>query len=350
MSYYLSGELITMYQLIRTLLFLLPAESAHHASLVGLSFMHKLGLLTSSYSKEENPITVMGIRFPNRVGLAAGLDKNGDYFQALSTIGFGFVEIGTVTPRPQSGNPAPRLFRLPKAKAIINRMGFNNEGIDHLLTNVESARQNGFKGIIGINIGKNFDTAVDNATADYLICLRAAYLHADYITINISSPNTPGLRTLQYGKELDKLLSAIKNEQLLLEAQHSKYTPITVKVAPDLNEDEIKDIAEILIKNKMDALIATNTTLSRDAVSALKHGDEAGGLSGLPVKDMSNAVIREFHKHLKTKLPIIGVGGIFSYEDAQEKLDAGADLVQIYTGFIYQGPNLIHACQKISKT
>lgn len=329
---------------------MLPTESAHHVSLAALYYMNKLGLLNFIRSnKLERSVTIMGIRFPNRVGLAAGLDKNGDYFEALSKLGFGFVEIGTVTPRSQPGNPAPRLFRLPKANAIINRMGFNNEGIDHLLANVERSRENGFKGIIGINIGKNFDTAVENATEDYLISLRAAYVHADYITINISSPNTPGLRTLQYGDELNNLLSEIKAEQLLLESKHKKYTPITVKVAPDLSKDEIKEIAEILIINNMDALIATNTTVSRDAVSSLKHGDEAGGLSGQPVRDMSTEVIREFYKYLNSKIPIIGVGGIFSADDAQEKLDAGADLVQIYTGFIYQGYDLIHSCQKITK-
>lgn len=339
-----------MYSLIRAALFLLPAETAHHLTLSGLSAVNKLGFLKRFNSSQQNhTVTVMGITFPNRVGLAAGLDKNGGYIEALANLGFGFVEIGTITPRAQAGNPAPRLFRLPKAKAIINRMGFNNEGIDHLLKNVSQSRQAGFKGIIGINIGKNFDTAVENATEDYLICLHAAYIHADYITINISSPNTPGLRTLQYGEELNKLLSAIKAEQLKLESEHEKYIPIAVKVAPDLDVNEIQEVAETLLRNKIDALIATNTTLSRDAVSTLKHGNEGGGLSGLPVRDMATVVIREFHKHLDSQIPIIGVGGIFSVEDAQEKLDAGAELVQVYTGLIYKGPSLIKSCQNLSK-
>lgn len=340
-----------MYQLIRVLLFLLPAETAHHITLTGLSVVNKLGLLKRlSTPQKYETVTVMGIKFPNRVGLAAGLDKNGDHIEALANLGFGFIEIGTITPKAQSGNPAPRLFRLPKAKAIINRMGFNNEGIDNLLKNVAQSRLAGFEGIIGINIGKNFNTAVENATEDYLICLRAAYVHADYITINISSPNTPGLRTLQYGEELNQLLAAIKREQLNLELEHGKYIPIAVKVAPDLEINEIKEVAEILLSNKIDALITTNTTTSRDAVSTLVHGNEAGGLSGLPVREMSTEVIREFHKHLGFQIPIIGVGGIFSAEDAQDKLDAGADLVQVYTGLIYQGPNLIKSCQSINKT
>lgn len=340
-----------MYQLIRVLLFLLPAETAHHITLTGLSVVNKLGLLKRlSTPQKYETVTVMGIKFPNRVGLAAGLDKNGDHIEALANLGFGFIEIGTITPKAQSGNPAPRLFRLPKAKAIINRMGFNNEGIDNLLKNVAQSRLAGFEGIIGINIGKNFNTAVENATEDYLICLRAAYVHADYITINISSPNTPGLRTLQYGEELNQLLAAIKREQLNLELEHGKYIPIAVKVAPDLEINEIKEVAETLLSNKIDALITTNTTTSRDAVSTLVHGNEAGGLSGLPVREMSTEVIREFHKHLGFQIPIIGVGGIFSAEDAQDKLDAGADLVQVYTGLIYQGPNLIKSCQSINKT
>jgi len=339
-----------MYQLIRAVLFLLPAETTHHLTLSGLSAVNKLGFLKLfNSSRKEATTTVMGIKFPNRVGLAAGLDKNGEYIKALSNLGFGFIEIGTITPRAQPGNPSPRLFRLPKAKAIINRMGFNNKGIDHLLKNVVQARLAGFEGVIGINIGKNFDTPVENATEDYLICLRAAYVHADYIAINISSPNTPGLRTLQYGDELNQLLSAIKTEQLKLESEHGKYVPIAVKVAPDLKINEIKEVAATLLSNNIDALIATNTTLSRDAVSMLNHGNEAGGLSGVPVKELSAVVIREFHKYLGSQIPIIGVGGIFSAEDAQEKLDAGAELIQVYTGLIYQGPNLIKSCQDISK-
>jgi len=289
----------------------------------------------------------MGIDFPNRVGLAAGLDKNGEYIQALSALGFGFIEIGTVTPRPQPGNTKPRLFRLPAAKAIINRMGFNNKGIDYLTDQVIEARNKGFTGIIGINIGKNFNTFVENATEDYLIGLRVAYPYADYITVNISSPNTPGLRSLQYGDELDNLLSALKLEQVKLAAQYKKYKPIAIKVAPDLTKEEIKGIAEALLKNNMDGLIATNTTLSREAVCCMLHGDEAGGLSGEPVKEISTKVIRQFSSCLKGEIPIIGVGGIASVKDAQEKLDAGASLVQIYTGLIYEGPNLVKICAKI---
>jgi dihydroorotate dehydrogenase len=331
-----------LYKIIQTLLFLLPAEVSHYFTLNLLSILDSIGILTLLKPKVENQnIKVMGIEFPNKVGLAAGLDKNGQHIKALSNLGFGFVEIGTVTPRAQPGNPKPRLFRLPRAKAIINRMGFNNHGVDALILNVNKIRGSGFNGIIGINIGKNFDTAVEDANQDYLIGLRQAYRYADYIAVNISSPNTPGLRTLQYGKELNNLLSAIKNEQMKLSLEFKKYIPVAIKVAPDLNDEEIKGIAESLLENNMDGLIATNTTLSRDAVDGMQHGDEAGGLSGQPVRDMSTRVIREFHKYLKDQIPIIGVGGISSAKDAQDKLDAGADLVQLYTGLIYEGPKLI---------
>ena len=334
-----------MYKLLTKLLFLIPPETAHHLTLKGLSLANRLGLLKNK-NDTNSSIKVMGINFPNRVGLAAGLDKNGEYIQALSALGFGFVEIGTVTPRPQPGNTKPRLFRLPNAKAIINRMGFNNKGIDYLTDQVVEARNNGFKGIIGINIGKNFDTYVENATEDYLIGLRVAYPYADYITVNISSPNTPGLRDLQYGEELNNLLSSLKVEQVKLAAQYKKYKPIAIKVAPDLSEEEITDIAEALLENNMDGLIATNTTLSREQVCCMLHGDEAGGLSGEPVRDMSTAVIRQFSALLKDQIPIIGVGGISSAKDAQDKLDAGASLVQVYTGLIYEGSGLVKACVK----
>ncbi len=315
---------------------------AHHFSLGSLSVLNRLGLLKLFKSGSTvKPVEVMGIEFPNRVGLAAGLDKNGEYIEALSALGFGFIEIGTVTPRPQDGNPKPRLFRLPKAQAIINRMGFNNKGVKYLVDKVNEARDAGFEGIIGINIGKNFDTKVDNATEDYLIGLREAYAYASYITVNISSPNTPGLRDLQYGKELNKLLAALKAEQMKLVSDYRVYKPIAIKVAPDLTGEEIKAIAEALLDNKMDALIATNTTLSRDAVKGMAHGGEAGGLSGAPVRDMSTDVIKQFHQHLKDRVPIIGVGGISSAKDAQDKLDAGASLVQVYTGLIYEGPSLV---------
>ncbi len=337
-----------MYSILQKLLFLLPPEKAHHFTLNTLSTLNKLGILKRLKPQSDNQtIEVMGINFPNRVGLAAGLDKNGEHIEALSNLGFGFIEIGTVTPRPQPGNDAPRLFRLPKAKAIINRMGFNNEGIDYLLERVYDAREDGFKGIIGINIGKNFDTAVEDATEDYLIGLRKAYPSADYITINISSPNTPGLRSLQYGDELNNLLSTLKAEQAKLMSFYKYYKPIAVKVAPDLDPIEITGIAQALLDNNIDALIATNTTLSRDTVKGLKYGDEAGGLSGEPVREMSTEVIRHFHQHLKDRVPIIGVGGISSAKDAQDKLDAGASLVQVYSGLIYKGPSLLKELVKI---
>lgn len=285
----------------------------------------------------------MGITFPNPIGLAAGLDKNGEYIDALGRLGFGFIEIGTVTPRAQPGNPAPRLFRLPEVAGIINRMGFNNKGVDYL---VEQVKQSTYKGVLGINIGKNFDTAVENAVDDYLICLRKVYQYADYITVNISSPNTPGLRSLQAGDELDKLLTLLKQEQGELESEHGKYVPLAVKVAPDLSDDEIKDISRVLRKNNIDGLIATNTTLARDKVSDLKHGSEQGGLSGDPVKELSTAVIAGFNQHLKGEIPIIGVGGISRATDAVDKINAGADLVQIYTGLIYRGISLISQSKK----
>ena len=331
-----------MYKLLQKILFLIPPEIAHHFTLISLTTLDKLGVLALIKPKtNQTVVEVMGIKFPNIIGLAAGLDKNGDHINALSNLGFGFIEIGTVTPRPQPGNPAPRLFRLPKAKAIINRMGFNNKGIDYLTDQVAKARQSGFDGVIGINIGKNFDTAVEDATEDYLIGLRTAYPYADYVTINISSPNTPGLRSLQYGEELDQLLSALKTEQMKLAASHKQYKPIAVKVAPDLNAVEIEGIATALLENNIDCLIATNTTLSRDAVIGMKHGSEAGGLSGEPVREMSTEVIKQFHHVLKDQIPIIGVGGIASAQDVKDKVDAGAVLVQVYSGLIYEGPLLV---------
>ena len=331
-----------MYKFFRKALFLLPAEASHDLSLLSLSIAYKTGLLNLIESKaESSPVTVMGIEFPNKVGLGAGLDKNGKHIHALSKFGFGFIEIGTVTPEAQSGNPKPRLFRIPQANAIINRMGFNNLGIDNLIENVQTAKEAGFEGIIGINIGKNLTTSVENAINDYLIGLNKAYLHADYITVNISSPNTPGLRSLQYGEELDNLLATIKNEQKILAKQHDKYKPIAVKVAPDLNDDEIKGVAESVLKNEIDALIATNTTLDKSTVDNLRFGQEAGGLSGEPVRNQSTRVIAEFYKYLQDQVPIIGIGGIASADDANEKLDAGASLVQVYSGLIYEGPSLV---------
>lgn len=337
-----------MYKFFRPLLFLLPAEVSHDLTLKSLSLANRLGVLKlfKQRSSEINTnttatIEVMGIQFPNKVGLAAGLDKNGKHINALSNFGFGFIEIGTVTPKAQAGNPKPRLFRLSRAKAIINRMGFNNEGVDALVQNVKTARKNGYNGVLGINIGKNLSTDVEHAIDDYLIGLRQAYYCADYITVNISSPNTPGLRSLQYGEELDKLLATLKAEQMSLSLEFKRYVPIAVKVAPDLSIDEVKDISEKILGNNIDALIATNTTLSRTAVKQYSKSAEAGGLSGQPVRDMSTQIIAEFHQHLEGHVPIIGVGGIASAADAQAKLDAGAVLVQVYSGLIYEGPSLV---------
>ncbi len=337
-----------MYKFIRNFLFLLPAEASHDLALFSLSIANKIGLLSLLKVKnDKTPVTVMGIQFPNKVGLAAGLDKNGKHIVALSKFGFGFIEIGTVTPQAQPGNSKPRLFRLPKAHAIINRMGFNNYGVDNLIQNVNLAKDAGFDGILGINIGKNLSTSVEDAVSDYLIGLRQAYFYADYITVNISSPNTPGLRSLQYGEELDHLLSKIKAEQMSLSLEFKKYVPIAIKVAPDLTDEEVKNVAETLLGNNLDGLIATNTTLDKTEVENLKHGEQAGGLSGKPVKDMSTKVIAEFYKHLQDQIPIIGVGGIASAADAKAKLDAGAVLVQVYSGLIYEGPGLVKKILKV---
>ena len=331
-----------MYKFLRPLLFLLPAEISHDLALFSLSIANKIGLLSFVKAPKNNtPVTVMGIEFPNKVGLAAGLDKNGKHIHALSKFGFGFIEIGTVTPKAQSGNPKPRLFRISQARAIINRMGFNNHGIDNLIQNVNFAKDAGFDGVLGINIGKNLTTAVEDAVSDYLIGLRQAYFYADYITVNISSPNTPGLRSLQFGEDLNKLLATIKKEQMSLSLEFKKYVPVAIKVAPDLTDEEVKDVAESLLANNIDALIATNTTISKHAVDNLDHGHEGGGLSGEPIRDSSTKIIAEFQKYLKDQIPIIGVGGIASAADAQAKLDAGAALIQVYSGLIYEGPRLV---------
>lgn len=328
-----------LYRMLRNLMFRLDAEKSHHLGLTGLSLMEMSGL-TCLFSRKmaAKSVRVMGLEFPNAVGLAAGLDKNGDYIEAMSALGFGFVEVGTVTPRPQPGNPKPRLFRIPEAEGIINRMGFNNLGVDHLLEQVKAAD---CKSLIGINIGKNFDTPVEKAVDDYLIGLKKVYAHADYVTINISSPNTPGLRNLQFGESLDELLSALKQAQAELAQVHGRYVPMAVKVAPDLSAEEVKQLAEAFAKQQIDAVIATNTTMSRDEVTGLKNADEAGGLSGAPVFAKSTEVVRQFRAALPQDLPIIAAGGIMSAEDALAKLDAGAALVQIYSGLIYRGPSLV---------
>jgi len=327
------------YQLMRKLMFKLDAEKAHHLGLNGLNILEMSGLSSLLYpTPPATPVKVMGLTFPNAIGLAAGLDKNGDYIEALASIGFGSIEIGTVTPRPQDGNPKPRLFRLPEAEAIINRMGFNNLGVDHLIEQVKVAQTDA---IIGINIGKNFDTPVEKAVDDYLIGLRKVYSHADYITINISSPNTPGLRTLQFGESLNELLKALKEEQAKLQQHYDRYVPMAVKVAPDLDSNEVEELAQAFTKFEIDAIIISNTTMSREGVESLPFGDEAGGLSGRPVFDKSTEIVRQFRQLLPKNLPIIAAGGIMSGEDAVKKLEAGASLVQIYSGLIYQGPKLV---------
>ena len=330
-----------MYSLLRECLFLFPAEFSHHFALRSLKLLARTGLAGKPQALPGRVVEVMGLEFPNPVGLAAGLDKNGEYIDALATSGFGFIEIGTVTPRPQPGNPTPRLFRLKAAKAIINRMGFNNHGAEYLLGQVKRAR---YQGILGINIGKNFDTPVERAVDDYLIALRKVYPYAHYVTVNISSPNTPGLRSLQYGEELRKLLMTLKAEQAVLAEQHGKYVPLAVKVAPDLSEEEIAGMAEVILDARMDALIATNTTLDKTRVADIEHGSEQGGLSGLPLTQRSTQVIRAFHQHLQDQVPIIGVGGIMTAQDAVDKLAAGAKLVQVYSGYIYAGPALVRKC------
>lgn len=327
------------YPAIRKVLFQFDAETIHELTIKGLKSTGKSPLNRLYKQQVQNkPVTVMGINFPNPVGLAAGLDKNGECINAFSAMGFGFVEVGTVTPRPQPGNDKPRIFRLPTANAVINRMGFNNKGVDYLVSQVHAAN---FNGVLGINIGKNKDTPEENAKDDYLHCMRKVYDLASYITVNISSPNTPGLRSLQYGDALNELLSALKAEQGILTEKYGKYVPLAVKIAPDLSSDEVKSIAKSLIDNGIDGVIATNTTLSREGVEGLEFGDEQGGLSGQPVKDKSTQVIKLLSEALDNKLPIIGVGGIASSDDANEKLQAGASLIQVYTGFIYQGPPLV---------
>ena len=328
-----------LYSLARPFLFSLAPERAHDLTLSLLKKTYKLGVMRQVI--EAKPVTCMGIQFPNPVGLAAGLDKNGAYIDALASLGFGFIEIGTITPRPQAGNPQPRLFRIPQAKAIINRMGFNNDGVDQLIENVKASN---FKGVLGINIGKNADTAVEDAVSDYLICVEKVYNYASYVTVNISSPNTKNLRSLQSGHALTELLETLKKRQLELAEEYQHYVPLVLKVAPDLTQEDIQFIASQLIEFKIDGLIVTNTTLSREGVENLPSGDEAGGLSGAPVFEKSTACLQAFSNILKDQIPLIGVGGILSGEQAIAKQQAGASLVQIYSGLIYTGPALIKDC------
>lgn len=329
-----------IYSLARPLLFQIDAETAHDITLKNLKFAEKIGALALYPATPVcMPRQVMGINFPNPVGLAAGLDKNGAVIDGMAALGFGFIEVGTVTPRAQSGNPKPRLFRVKEAQGIVNRFGFNNLGVDNLVENVKAAK---FKGVLGINIGKNFDTPMEKAADDYLICMQKVYAHASYITVNISSPNTKNLRALQEKEALSHLLATLKSEQTKLANQHGRYVPITLKIAPDLEREQINEIADLLMEHKIDGVIATNTTLSREAVKGMKNADETGGLSGAPVREKSTLVIQQLSQRLQGALPIIGVGGILSGADAVEKIAAGASLVQVYSGLIYKGPKLIH--------
>lgn len=331
-----------IYSLVRPLLFALEAETAHHLTLDALQALSRAGLAPAAGAAPPSCArTVMGIRFPNPVGLAAGLDKNGDYIDALARLGFGCIEIGTVTPRPQPGNPRPRLFRLPGARAIINRLGFNSEGVDRLVENVKRAR---WRGVLGINIGKNADTPLERAADDYLACLRKVYPLAAYVTVNISSPNTRDLRRLQQDAQLDDLLAKLKAEQGRLAGVHGRQVPLAVKIAPDLDAAQIADIAGSLRRHRVEAVIATNTTTARDGVAGMAHADEAGGLSGMPVLQRSTRIVQDLTQALQGEIPVIAVGGILSGADARAKIAAGASLVQLYTGLVYRGPGLVGEC------
>ncbi len=331
-----------LYPFIRKFFFSLDAETAHGIGMKGIDLLTVPGLgCTMARSVTPCPVEVMGLKFPNPVGLAAGLDKNGDHIDGLAALGFGFIEIGTITPRPQDGNPRPRLFRIPEAQGIINRMGFNNAGVDKLLENVRAAEFPKKGGILGINIGKNATTPIEKAADDYLICLDKVYNDASYITVNISSPNTKNLRELQKDEALDDLLAQLKARQEALAQQHGKYVPMALKIAPDLDDTQIAAIADALRRHRMDGVIATNTTLSREGVEGLPNASETGGLSGAPVFKKSTEVLKKLSTALAGELPIIGVGGIMGGEDAAEKIRAGASLVQFYSGFIYRGPELV---------
>jgi len=335
------------YALARPFLFGLDPEHAHELTLGTLARLQNTPMqCTWASPRVSDPVSVAGLEFPNRIGLAAGLDKNGRCIDGLGAMGFGFIEVGTVTPKGQPGNPKPRMFRLPEANALINRLGFNNDGLEVFVSNVKRAkfRQNG--GILGLNIGKNAATPIENAVDDYLICLDGVYPHADYVTVNISSPNTKNLRALQSDDALDALLGAVQQRKAALVKQHGRNVPIFVKIAPDLDEAQVEVIAATLRRHRIDGVVATNTTIARDAVKALPHGDEAGGLSGAPVFEASNRVIAQLRAALGPLYPIIGVGGVLSAADAQAKIAAGANLVQIYTGFIYKGPALIDAAAR----
>ncbi len=330
------------YPIARPFLFGLDPEHAHELTLGALARLQNTPLQCLWQQPRVNdPVTVAGLKFPNRLGLAAGLDKNGRCIDGLGAMGFGFIEVGTVTPKAQSGNPKPRMFRLPEANALINRLGFNNDGLGAFLANVQKARFRGHGGILGLNIGKNAATPIERAVDDYLLCLDGVYPHADYVTVNISSPNTKNLRDLQSDAALDALLAAVQERKLRLASQHGRQVPIFVKIAPDLDSSQVDAVAAILKRHGIDGVIATNTTVARDAVKHLQHGAEAGGLSGAPVFEASNRVIAQLRAALGSAYPIVGVGGVLSGADARAKRAAGADLVQIYTGFIYRGPVLV---------
>jgi dihydroorotate dehydrogenase len=334
-----------LYALARPLLFSLDPETAHNVTLPALRRAAALGLTGIVRKPKPDPRTVMGITFPNPVGLAAGLDKDGAYIDGLAALGFGSIEIGTVTPRAQPGNPRPRMFRLPAARGIINRMGFNNGGVDAFVANVQSSRfYQERQGVLGLNIGKNADTPIERAADDYLACLRKVYPYASYVTVNISSPNTKNLRQLQGASELDALLSQLKEEQTRLADKYGHYVPLALKIAPDVDGDQIRNIGGALVRHGIDGVIATNTTLARRDVEGMRHAAEQGGLSGAPVFEQSNIVIRALRAEVGDAVPIIGVGGILSGRDARAKIDAGAQLVQLYSGLIYRGPALVREC------
>lgn len=325
-----------MYPLIRPLLFSFDPESSHEFTIAALHLAGRI--LPAARPDDSHPVKVMGIDFPNRVGLAAGLDKNGEAIDGLARLGFGFIEIGTVTPRAQPGNPRPRMFRLPEVKGIINRMGFNNHGVDALLANVRAAK---YKGVLGINIGKNFDTPIERAVDDYLSCLDKVYAFASYVAVNISSPNTKDLRQLQGDSELDALLGAVKARQQALAEKHGRYVPLALKIAPDLEAEQVRAIADALRRHHIDAVIATNTTTSREKVRGVRYAEQQGGLSGAPVYEASTAVVAQLAAALAGEVPIIGVGGILDGRQARAKLEAGASLVQLYSGLVYRGPELV---------
>ena len=329
-----------MYNIIRFFLFLFNTEFAHHLAMKSLKIANYFGLLTLVSKKIQcKPRVIMGLKFNNPVGLAAGLDKNAEYIDCLSNLGFGFIEVGTVTPRPQPGNSKPRSFRLTKEEGVINRFGFNNDGIDKAIENIQKSK---FNGILGINIGKNFDTPINKAVNDYLVCFRKSYLYASYIVLNVSSPNTKNLRKLQEGENLEELLKEIKEEQKKLYKKYGKYVPFLLKISPDNTNSQLLFICKLLIKYKIDGVIATNTTLSRTEVSKSKKRNESGGLSGLPLRSRSLKTLKFLKLNLGGKVPIIGVGGVMSGGDGKEKIDNGADLIQIYSGLIFKGHKLIH--------